>query len=182
MGRVARTRATKALGQPQARPVRGTVDGSLKTRRVDKGLQQEQPLAETIRPIRDDALLAQRKHLRTQICAVPVGQNQKPAIVGDQSQAIILMPEIPADPAVTNPTFPRRSRKTEQRGPIFAAGRDVPERVADLGQIAQIVVCPINARYRSSSVFSIGRTRNASSSASIRPLYRDLRPMSTGDP
>ena len=140
MGRVARARATKALGQPQARPVRGTVDGSLKTRRVDKGLQQEQPLAETIRPIRDDALLAQRKHLRTQIGAVPVGQNQKSAVVGDQPQTIILMPEIPANPAVTNPTFPRRSRKTEQRGPIFAAGRDVPERVADLGQIAQIVV------------------------------------------
>ena len=56
--------------------VRRPIDGSLKTRRIDEGFQQQQPLAEALLPIRGKALLAQGQHARAKIRAVPRRKNQ----------------------------------------------------------------------------------------------------------
>ena len=62
------------------------------------------------------------------------GQDQEATVIGDQVQAIVLMTEIPTDPAVTSRTFPGRGGKAQQGQPLVAPSGRIPQGVADLGQ------------------------------------------------
>ena len=50
------------------------------------------------------------------------------------------MPIIPANPAVTRGAFQGRRREAQSRNPFLFVDGDVPERVADLRQVAKVVV------------------------------------------
>ena len=71
---------------------------------------------------------------------MPIWQDQEAAVVGDQFESAILVPEVPADPFVARGTLERRCREAQQRDPFLLVGGDVPERVADLRQIAEVMV------------------------------------------
>ncbi len=71
---------------------------------------------------------------------MPGGQDEKPAVVGQQMQAIILVPVRPPDPAVPRRAFPGSGRKAEQRHPFGLPDGHVPEGFANLGERAQIMM------------------------------------------
>ncbi len=71
---------------------------------------------------------------------MPGGQDEKPAVVGQQMQAIILVPVRPPDPAVPRRAFPGSGRKAEQRHPFGLPDGHVPEGFANFGQGAQIMM------------------------------------------
>ena len=71
---------------------------------------------------------------------MPVGQDQKAAVVGDQREPPILRAKIPANPAIPHAAFQRRARETELRHPLVTLRGDVPERLTNLRECAQIVV------------------------------------------
>ena len=71
---------------------------------------------------------------------MPGGQDEKPAVVGQQMQAIILVAVRPPDPAIPHCTFPGGGRKTEQRHPFGLPAGYVPEGFANLGERAQIMM------------------------------------------
>ena len=95
--------------------------------RIDEGFQQQQGVAEVLHPIVPQAPFAQRQYAGGQIRSMPIGQDQKAAVVGDQVQPIILMAEIPADPAITGPALPGRSGKAQQGEPLAAPGGHIPQ-------------------------------------------------------
>jgi hypothetical protein len=116
----ARIKAVAASGAPIAAavahiaPVGGAVDGAVKTPRIDKGLQQQQRVTEALLPVPRHAPLAQGQHPRGEVRDVVPGQDQKPAVVGDQVQAVVLVAEIPPDPGVTRCALPGSGGKTQQ--------------------------------------------------------------------
>jgi hypothetical protein len=71
---------------------------------------------------------------------VPARQDQKTAVIGDQREPPILRAKVPANPAIPHAAFQRRARETELRHPLVTPRGDVPERLANLGECAQIVV------------------------------------------
>src|ERR1700679_2322117 len=73
---------------------------------------------------------------------VPVGQNEKTAVVDDQLQAAITMAQIPADPAIARSTLQRRGRKAQQGNPLLLPTGHIPDCLADLRQCAQVMVLP----------------------------------------
>ena len=87
-----------ALGPADAGPVSGAVDSAVIARRIDKRFQQRQGLVETRQPVRADAALAWRQYLRAEIGAVAVRQDQEAAVIGDEFEPAVLVPEIPPDP------------------------------------------------------------------------------------
>ena len=91
------------------------------------------------------APLAQRQHPRAQVRHPPPRQDQEPAVVGEQVLAVVLGAEVPADPAVARAALQRRRREAEQRQPLLAPVRDVPQRLADLRQRAHGSVAPPSA-------------------------------------
>ena len=68
------------------------------------------------------------------------GQDQKPAVVGDQMQAVVLMAEIPSDPGVACGALPGSRGETQQGQPLLVPGGDIPQGVADLRQRPEIVI------------------------------------------
>lgn len=132
--------APKAFGVPHIDPVRGFVEGSLEPSRIDKGFQQQQRMPKALLPVSRQAPLAQRQGARRQVGPMPGRQDQEPAVVGQQRQAIVLMAERPPDPAIPNRTFPGGGGKAEQRDPGLAPSGHVPEGFADLGKGAQIMM------------------------------------------
>ena len=73
---------------------------------------------------------------------MPVGQDEKAAVIDDQLEAVILMAEAPSDPLIPCSALQRRSGKTQQGHPLIAPEGNVPERLADLGQSPQVMMLP----------------------------------------
>jgi hypothetical protein len=71
---------------------------------------------------------------------MPLRQDQKTAVVGDQLQAVILMAVVPTDPLVAYRAFPSRCRKTQQDNPFPPIVGSIPKRLADLANRAEIVM------------------------------------------
>ena len=139
-GAVAAAHAPEAARAPDAGPVRGAVHRAAEACRIDKGLQQHKRVAEARRPVRRQPPFAQRQHPRAQVRPAPAGQDQEAAVVGEQVLAVVLRAEVPADPAVAGAALQRRRREADQRHPVAAPARGVPQRLADLRQRAQVVV------------------------------------------
>ena len=137
---VAAAHAAEAARAADAGPVRGAVHGAAEARRVDERLQQQQRMPEARRPVRRQAAPAQRQHPRAQVRRPPARQDQEPAVVREQVLAVVLGAEVPADPAVARAALQRRRREADQRHPLAAPARGVPQRLADLRQRAQVVV------------------------------------------
>ena len=139
-GAVAAAHAPEAARAPDAGPVRGAVHRAAEACRIDKGLQQHKRVAEARRPVRRQPPFAQRQHPRAQVRPAPAGQDQEAAVVGEQVLAVVLRAEVPADPAVAGAALQRRRREADQRHPVAAPARGIPQRLADLRQRAQVVV------------------------------------------
>ena len=105
--------ATTALGLAQTAPVGRAVHRARKALRIDEGFEQQQRLREMRQPVSADTALTQRKHFGAQIGVMPLGQDQKPAVVGDELESTILVSLVPANPAVTRRAFQRRRRKAQ---------------------------------------------------------------------
>jgi hypothetical protein len=67
-------------------------------------------------------------------------QDQEACVVGDQVQAVVLIAQIPADPAVTGCTLPSRGTKAQQRQPLLTPSGHVPEGVANLGKRSEVMM------------------------------------------
>ena len=91
-------------------------------------------------PVRADTALTQREHFGAQGGVMPLWQDQKAAVVGDELESPLLVSLVPANPALTRRAFQSRRRETQQRDPFVLVGGNVPQRVAYLGQVAQVVV------------------------------------------
>jgi len=132
--------APRALGLTQTDPVGRAVDGARKTCRIDEGLKQQQGLLEVRQPVAGDTLLTKRQDFGAQVGQMPLWQDQKPAVVSDEFESPVLVAVVPPDPAVTRGALQSRGGKTQRRGPLPINEGNVPQRVADLGQVAQVVV------------------------------------------
>ena len=95
----------KALGVAHIDPVGRFVNGSGKPLRVHKGFEQHNRMAENCLPIGQQSLLAQRQDAGGQIRKMPVGQDQKTAVICNQFQPIVLMAKVPSDPAIAGRTL-----------------------------------------------------------------------------
>src|SRR5271157_4893949 len=73
---------------------------------------------------------------------MPVGQDEKAAVVDDQLQAAIALAKVPTDPMIAHRALEGRGGKAQQRYPFLPPGGNVPERLADLRQSPQVVVLP----------------------------------------
>jgi hypothetical protein len=71
---------------------------------------------------------------------MPIGKDQETAVIAHQVQAIILMAEVPTDPAVTCRTFPGRGGKAQKSNPVIVIGGSIPKGFADLGQRTQVMM------------------------------------------
>jgi len=71
---------------------------------------------------------------------MPLWQDQISAVVSDEFESPVLVAVVPPDPAVTRGALQSRGGKTQQRRPLPINEGNVPQRVADLGQVAQVVV------------------------------------------
>lgn len=136
------TGAPIAAGKPQIHPVSGPIDSARKALRVNEGLQEKQPMAKMFLPIQSQPSLAQRENLRAEIPMMPTGQDQKPAVVGNEFEPVIivLMVKIPADPSIAHRAFPGGGRKAQQRHPLLVISGHVPHSLTDLWQIPQVVM------------------------------------------
>lgn len=137
---VSLTVAAIALGQTQFQPVGGPIDAAMKAAWVDKGFDKKQRMPESCLPIPADAPGNQPEHTGSQVRQTTLGQNQEPAVVGDQAQAVVLGAKVPADPAITRPAFEGRRREADLRQPLILPGRDIPDRLADFRECAKLVV------------------------------------------
>ena len=92
-------------------------------------------MAEVLLPIGAQPLLTQGQNLGAEVTVVPVGENQEPAVVGNQCQSVIviLMMKIPADPLIAHGTLPGSRRKGQQRDPLILIGGHVPQGLTNLG-------------------------------------------------
>ena len=137
---ISATATAEPAGVSHHAPVRGTVDRAMEPGGVDKRLQQHQRVAETGRPVTHDAPCAQPQHPRPEIVMPRPRQEQQPGVVRDQMKAPILAAEVPADPGVARPALQRCGRKHRQREPRPVEVRHIPQRLADLGQRAKIMM------------------------------------------
>src|SRR5437870_13404202 len=120
-GRVSHTSPAKSSSVPDIDPIRGPIHRPAMTLRVDKGFQQHHAVPERVFPIPRQTPLTERENAGPQIEQVPVGKNQKAAIVDHQLQAGILLAEAPTDPAIACRALQCRGRKAQQRDPIAPA-------------------------------------------------------------
>src|SRR4030066_1271739 len=67
-------------------------------------------------------------------------KDQEPAVIGHQVQAIILMAEVPSDPAIACGTLPGCGGKAQKSDPPIVPGSNVPKGFADLGQETQVMM------------------------------------------
>ena len=63
---------------------------------------------------------------------MPVGQDEKAAVIDDQLEAVILMAEVPPDPTISCSTLQRRGGKAQKGYLLIAPEGNVPEGFADL--------------------------------------------------
>jgi len=130
----------ETFGIPHIQPVCRLIDGPMKTLSVHKGLQQYQGMPEGLLPISGESLFAQRQHPRTQIGNMPVRKDQKTAVIDHQFEAIVLMAQVPTDPAISCCAFPGCRRETQKSYPLITPQSNIPKRFADLGRAAQVVM------------------------------------------
>ena len=97
-------------------------------------------MAETLPPVLAQTPCAARQDRRTEIGQMPLRQDQKAAVVGDQLQAVILVAVVPTNPLIAHRAFPGRRRKTQQGNPFPPIVGSIPERLADLADRAEIVM------------------------------------------
>src|SRR3990172_62653 len=71
---------------------------------------------------------------------MPVGQDEKAAVIDDQLEAVILMAKVPSDPTIPCSALQSRGGKAQKGHPLIAPEGNVPERLADLGQRPQIMM------------------------------------------
>jgi hypothetical protein len=71
---------------------------------------------------------------------MPVGQDEKAAVIDDQLEAVILMAQGPTDPAIPCSALQGRGRKTQKGYPLIAPSGNVPESLANLGQKTQVMM------------------------------------------
>lgn len=83
--------AAKTSALAHMEPVCGSVDGAVEMLRVYKGFEENQGMAERVLPVCGQSPLAQRQDARTKVWKVPVGKDQKTAVVGKQLQTSILV-------------------------------------------------------------------------------------------
>ena len=121
-------------------PVCSPVHRSPKSCGIDKGLEEQYWMAETLLPVTKEPSFTQREHTGTQIRNMPVGQNTKTAVVHHQLQAIILMPEAPSDPAIPGCALQCLSGKGDKSHPFTTPGSYVPKSLSYFRERAQVVV------------------------------------------
>src|SRR4030042_920732 len=71
---------------------------------------------------------------------MPVGQDEKAAVIDDQLEAVILMAEVPPDPTIPCSVLQSRGRKAQKGDPLIAPEGNVPEGFADLRQTTQVMM------------------------------------------
>ena len=71
---------------------------------------------------------------------MPVGQDEKAAVIDDQLEAVILMAEVPPDPAISCSALQSRGGKAQKGYPLIAPEGNVPEGFADLRQRTQVMM------------------------------------------
>src|SRR5277367_4696195 len=132
--------AAESLRVPHVDPVRRPIHRPAKTLRVHKGPQQQHAMTEGGLPIARQTPWAERQNPRPQIENMPVGQDEKAAVVDHQLQAAVALAKVPADPAIARRTLEGRGRKAQQRHPFLPPGGDIPQRFADLRQGPQVMM------------------------------------------
>ena len=71
---------------------------------------------------------------------MPLGQDEKTTVIDNQLQAVLLMAQVPTNPAIPGSALQGRRGKTQEGYPLIAPSRDIPERLADLGQRTQVMM------------------------------------------
>ena len=71
---------------------------------------------------------------------MPVGQDEKAAVIDDQLEAVILMAEVPPDPTIPCSALQSRGGKAQKGYPLIAPEGNVPEGFADLRQGPQVMM------------------------------------------
>jgi hypothetical protein len=71
---------------------------------------------------------------------MPVRQDEKAAVIDDQLEAVILMAQVPTDPAITCSALQGRGGKAQKGYPLIAQSGNVPESLANLGQKTQVMI------------------------------------------
>lgn len=97
-------------------------------------------MAEGVLPIGIEAALAEGENAGGEIGQVPLGQDEKTAVIGDQLEAVILKAEGPSDPAISRGTFPGGSGEAEEGDPLITPEGHVPEGFANFGQGPQVMM------------------------------------------
>src|SRR4030042_4141144 len=108
--------------------------------RVYEGLQQHHRMSKALLPVAGEPFLAQRQYARGQIGNMILRKDQETAVIGHQVQAIILMAEVPSDPAIPCCTLQGCGGKAQKSDPFIEPGGDVPKGFADLGQKTQVMM------------------------------------------
>jgi hypothetical protein len=71
---------------------------------------------------------------------MPVGQDEKAAVIDDQLEAVILMAEVPSDPAISGSALQSCGGKAQKGYPLIVPEGNVPEGFADFSQRTQIMM------------------------------------------
>src|SRR5271166_2022915 len=139
-GGVAVARAAEPARAPDIHPVGGPIHRPPKTLRVNKGFQEQHAMTEGGLPIAPQTPLAERQNPRPQVENMPVGQDEKAAVVDRQLQAAIALANVPTDPAIACGALQGGGRKAQQGHPSLAPGSGIPQGFADLRQCTQVVI------------------------------------------
>ena len=83
------------------------------------------------------AFLTQRQDARGRIAKVVPGKDEETAVIVQQVQAIILMAEVPSDPAIPCRTLPSRGGEAQKSGPFIMPRGQMPEGPTDLREEPQ---------------------------------------------
>lgn len=91
----------EATGFADTNPVGRPINRSVEARRIDKGLKDQNGMAEIRNGILNDPLLTEGQDARTKVWNVPVWKNQKARVVGNVLESIVLVAIRPTDPEVS---------------------------------------------------------------------------------
>ena len=130
----------KAFGVSDRSPVVGFIDGSLEARGIDEGFEQQHGMSESGLPVGGQSFSAQGQDARGQVWQMPVGQDQKTAVVGQQIEPIELMVKGPTDPLIASSTFEGGSGKADQADPLITDTGRISQGFTDFGQGAQVMM------------------------------------------
>src|SRR4030042_7004534 len=71
---------------------------------------------------------------------MPVGQNEKAAIIDDQLEAVVLIAGVPSDPTIPGSALQSRGGKAQKGYPLIDPEGNVPEGFADFRQGTQVMM------------------------------------------